>query len=65
MILIYCNWISTRWQCSVDFYKNRKATTQKEKQFTKQYKNTESQNTQNRKQKDSHKMNVMKHKSSS
>jgi len=26
MIFIYCNWISTRWQWSVDLYKNRKET---------------------------------------
>jgi len=33
-------------------YKNRKQTTQKEKQYSKQYKNNaESQNTQHRKQK--------------
>jgi hypothetical protein len=26
MIFIYCNWISTRWQWSVDLYKNTKET---------------------------------------
>jgi len=31
MIFIYCNWVSTRWQWSVDLYKHRKETTQKEK----------------------------------
>ena len=41
MIFIYCNWFSTWWQRSVDLYKNRKETAQKEKQYTKQYKNTE------------------------
>ena len=41
MIFIYCNWGSTRWQWSVDLYKNRKQTVQKEKQRTKQYKNNE------------------------
>jgi len=23
MIFIYCSWVSTRWQWSVDWYKNR------------------------------------------
>ena len=35
---IYCNWVSCRWQRSVDFYKTRKETAQKVKQYTKQYK---------------------------
>jgi len=26
MIFIYCNWVSTRWQWSVNLYKNRKET---------------------------------------
>jgi len=51
MIFIDCNWVSTRWQWSVDLYKNRKETAsymQKEKQYTEQYKNnTQTQNTQN------------------
>jgi len=29
----------TRWQWSVNLYKNRKQTARKEKQYTKQYKN--------------------------
>jgi len=33
MILIYCIWVPTRWQRSVDLYKNRKGTAQKEKQY--------------------------------
>jgi len=40
-IFIYCNWVSSRWQWSVDSYKNRKQTDryiQKKKQYTKQYK---------------------------
>jgi len=41
MIFIYCNWVSTQWQWSVDLYPYRKETAQKEKQYTKQYKNTE------------------------
>ena len=41
MIFIYCNWVSTRWKRSVDLYKNSKDTAQKEKQYTKQHKNTE------------------------
>jgi hypothetical protein len=32
-IFIYCNWVSTQWQWSVDLYKNRKETAQKEKQY--------------------------------
>ena len=40
-IFIYCKWVSTRWQWSVELYNNRKETEQKEKQYTKQYKNTE------------------------
>ena len=55
IIIIYCNWVSIRWQWSVDLYKNRKETAQKEKQYTEQFKNnksnTKTQNTQNRKQK--------------
>jgi hypothetical protein len=39
MIFIDCSWVSTRWQGSVDIYKNRKETAQKEKQYTKQYTN--------------------------
>jgi len=43
MIFIYCNRFSTRWQWSVNLYKNKKrdSNIQKEKQYTKQYKNTE------------------------
>ena len=37
-LFIYCNWVSSWWQWLVDLYKNRKQTTQKEKQYTKQYK---------------------------
>jgi hypothetical protein len=51
MLFIYSNWISTRWQWSVDLYKNRKETAQNEKQYTKNIKNTKTQNIQNRKQK--------------
>ena len=51
-LIIYCNWVSTLWQWSVDLCKNRKETAQKEKQYTKLYKNnTKTQNTQNRQQK--------------
>jgi len=38
MLFIYSNWISTRWQWSIDLYKNRKDTVQNEKQYTKLYK---------------------------
>ena len=34
MIFIYCKWVSTRWQWSVDL-KQRKETVQKEKQYKK------------------------------
>ena len=52
MIFICCHWVSTRWQWSVDVYKNRKQTAQYEKQYTKQYKNnTETQNTKKKKNK--------------
>ena len=47
MIFIYCNWVSTRWQWSVDSYKNGRETAQKEEQYTKQYKNK--QNTKQNK----------------
>ena len=30
-LFIYCNWVSTRWQWSVDLYKNMKDAAQKEK----------------------------------
>jgi hypothetical protein len=68
-IFIYCSWVSTRWQWSVDLYRNRKETSQKEKQYTKQYKNnTKTRNTQNRKQKYQrkykHKRSIKKSKSS-
>jgi len=29
MLFIYCNWVSTQWQWSVDLYKNRRETTHK------------------------------------
>jgi hypothetical protein len=51
MLFIYSNWIYTRWHWSVDLYKNRKETAQNEKQYTKNIKNTKTQNIQNRKQK--------------
>jgi len=53
MIFIYCNWVSVRWQLSVDLYKNRKEKAQKEKQYTTQYKT-----------KKKHKKNIKNHKSS-
>ena len=58
-IFIYCKWVSTRWQWSVDLYKNRKETAQKSNNT--QY-NTKTQNTQNGKQKyitkNKHKKNI-------
>jgi len=41
MIYIDYNWVSSRWQCSVDLYKSRKQTAPKEKTHTKLYKNAE------------------------
>jgi hypothetical protein len=69
MIFIYWNWVYTRWKWLVDLHENRKDTARKEKQYTKQYKNnTRTKNTQNRKQKsttkNTHKKNIMQHKSS-
>jgi hypothetical protein len=49
MIFIYCNWVSTRWQRSVDMYKNRKETAIYRRGNDVQN-NTKTQNTQNRKQ---------------
>jgi len=43
IILIDYNWVSSRWQCSVDLYKNRKQTATKENN-TQNY--TKAQNTQ-------------------
>jgi len=40
MIVIYCNWVSTRWQEFVDLYENRQETAQNEKQCTKHHKTT-------------------------
>jgi hypothetical protein len=43
MIFICCNWVSTRWQWSVDLYQNRKEHKRDtiHKTVQKQYKNTE------------------------
>jgi hypothetical protein len=49
MIFIYCNWVSTRWQWSVNMYKNRKETDVYERRNNTQN-NTKAQNTQNTKQ---------------
>jgi len=75
MIFIYCNWVSTRWQWSVDLYKNRKETdiyrrrnnTQNSTQNNTQ-KSRETQNTQNRnkktKQENKYTENIKRHMSS-
>jgi hypothetical protein len=48
MILLYCNWLSTWWQWSVSWYKNRKETAiYKKRNNTRN--STKTQNTQNRK----------------
>ena len=59
MIFIYCNWVSSRCQWSVNWYKNRTETKQKEKQCTKRYK-TQKTRIQIKK----HKKKIKKHKSS-
>jgi len=46
MIFIYCNWVSIRWQWSVDLYKTGK-TQRKMRNSTEN--NTKTWNTQNRK----------------
>jgi len=46
MIFIYCNWVSHRWQRSVDLYKNRKETV-----IYKRRNNTQNRNTEYTKQK--------------
>jgi len=49
MIFIYCSWVSSRLQWSVDLYENRKETAiYKRRNNIKN--NTKAQNTQNRKQ---------------
>jgi len=53
MMFIYCNWVSTRWQWSVDLYKNRKETAiymrrNNTRNITQNI--TKTQNTQHRKQ---------------
>jgi len=45
MFFIYSSWVSTRWQWSVDLYKNKKETAQNEKQYTKQYKKIQKHRT--------------------
>ena len=49
MIFIYCNWVSTLWQRSVDLYVNRKETAIYRRGNNTQN-NTRTQNTQNRKE---------------
>jgi len=63
MIFIYCNWVSTRWQWSVDLYKNRKETAQKEKQYI-IYKNTEYTKYKKKYKTKNETKNIKKHKSS-
>jgi len=45
-IFIYCGWVSTRWQRSVELYKNRKETAIYKRRYNKQS-YTKTQNTQN------------------
>jgi len=59
MILICCNWVSTRWQWSVDLNKNRKETVQKVKRHKKKHR---IHKIENKVQK--HKKNIKKQKSS-
>jgi hypothetical protein len=60
MIFIYCKWISTRRQWSVDLDENRKETEQKEKQYTKQHKNIEYTKQKTKIQNKKHKKNIKK-----
>jgi len=62
MVCVYCGWVSTRWQRSVDLYKNKKETaTYKRRNNTQS--NTKTPNTQNRK-KERKRKNIKKSKSS-
>ena len=49
MIFMYCSCVSTRWQWSVNLYKNSKETAVYKMRNNTQN-NTQTQNTQNRKQ---------------
>ena len=65
MLFIDCDWVSTRWQWSVNLYKIRKETAKMEKQYTKKYQNNiKTQNTQNikknTKEEDRYKKNIKK-----
>jgi len=68
MIFIKCGWVPNRQQRSVNLYKIGKTDgcKQAEKQYTKQYKNTEytKYKTKIQKQKNKHTKNIRKHKSS-
>jgi len=68
MIFIHRSWVSTRWQWLVNLYKYRKETAVYTSRYNIQN-STETQNTENRKEKHtkqekSHKKNIEKHKSS-
>jgi len=61
-LYVYCIWVSTGWQWSVDWHRNRKQAAQKEKRYTKKCKNNT--NTQNTKQKTKQQeKRILKHKS--
>ena len=49
MIFIDSNWVSTRWQWSVDLCKNGKETAQKEKQYKYTEHKMENKNTKQEK----------------
>jgi len=63
---IHCNWVSGRWQWSVNLYKNRKETAIYKRRNTQN--NTKTQNSQTEnihtKQENKHKKNIKTHKSS-
>jgi hypothetical protein len=63
MLFIYCNWVSTRWQWSVDWHKNRKETEKMKNNTQNNTKNTKACDTQIRQQKYKTK-NIIKHLSS-
>jgi hypothetical protein len=66
MIFIYCSWVSTRWQRSVDWYKSRRETsTYKRRNSTQNTQKHRIHKTENKNTtKNKHKRNTEQHKSS-
>jgi len=61
-IFIYCNWVYTRWQWSVDLYKNKREAAQKDKQYKEQYKITKYTKQKTELQNKKRKKNIIKDK---